>query len=68
MMNNQYIVEIDPGCWLCGVQGDPGRTMVKESAQRFESMEAALLAIEAARKYRPFENAAIESVRSVSTC
>lgn len=52
----EYVVEIDEGCWLCDVEGDPGRTLVIENAQRFKSVEDAENEVEIARTYRLLRN------------
>ena len=55
-----WIVQIEPGVWLAAIEGDPGRTLVRDNAQPFKSMVAASRALTAARKYRPFVNASID--------
>ena len=56
-----YIAEIEEGVWLCDVEGDPGRTLVKESAMKFTSLEDAIEAVKAAREaFTPFPNARVE--------
>lgn len=49
-----WIVEIDEGCWLAPWDGDPGRTLVKESAQRFTSEHGARTALGIAIKKYAF--------------
>lgn len=39
------IVELEEGCWLAPWRGDPGRTLVRESAKRFKSARAARAAL-----------------------
>jgi len=47
-----WIVEIDEGVWLAPWQGDPGRTLVKESAKRYKTLHGAKVACGiAVRKY-----------------
>ena len=51
------IVQLEPGVWLRAGTGDPGRTLVKESATVYPSDRAAMLALIDARKYQPFRSA-----------
>jgi len=53
----KYIVELEPGVFICETDGDPGRTLVRKNAQVFKDMRAAGRALTAAREYRPFANA-----------
>jgi len=47
-----YIVEIDDGVWLAPWVGDPGRTLVKESARKYSTLHGAKTALGIAiRKY-----------------
>lgn len=57
----ECIVQLELGVWLAAVEGDPGRTLVMEKAERFETLGAAAKALTAARKYRPFESATIDA-------
>ena len=54
-----YIIELEPGVFICDVEGDPGRTLVRENAQVFRGYSNGEKALIAAREYRPFENAEI---------
>ena len=54
-----FIVEIEDNCWLAPWSGDPGRTVVEQHAQRFATEHAALMAMVAARTFRPFPSARI---------
>lgn len=54
------IVQLEKGVWLKAGDGDPPRTLVKESAKEFNSAQEAYRALAKARKYRPFKNAIIE--------
>jgi hypothetical protein len=45
-----FIVEIEKGVWLAPWDGDPGRTLVKDSAKEFKTERAADGALSAARK------------------
>ena len=58
-MSKFFVVELQPGCWIAAWEGDPGRTLVLSSAQRFESEHLASIALADARQYRPFINARI---------
>ena len=57
----EYRIQLESGVWLADIEGDPGRTLVEENAKVFPSQDVALKALEGARKYRPFENASIDS-------
>ena len=51
-----YIVRVGHGdCWLAAWDGDPGRTLIKESAQRFAKWSQAEAAIRLARRLRNTE-------------
>lgn len=54
-----FIVELEPEVWLAEMKGDPGRTLVEDSAQQFDSIEDAHIALDAARKFRKFEDAVV---------
>ena len=54
-----YIVELQSGCWLTDEESDPGRTLKKIYAQRYETEREAADALEIARQYRPFAKARI---------
>ena len=54
-----FIVEIQPGCWLADLEGDPGRTLVKENAKHYRTEPAAKAALTRARKFRPLKKAKI---------
>lgn len=56
------IVELEPGVWLAGWRGDPGRTLVRASAKVFLSTAAAASALAGARTFRAFPLARIRSV------
>lgn len=53
------IVELEEGVWLAPWDGDPGRTLKKESAKIFECGFSAMKALLAAKELRPFKNASI---------
>lgn len=55
------IVELEPGVWLAEGEGDPPRTLVKDSAKRFQSGPAAVGALCRARAFsgRSFDDASI---------
>lgn len=57
-----FIVELETGVWLAPMAGDPGRTLVKGSAQKFETQGAAKSALREARKFRTFKSAKINPV------
>jgi len=56
-----WTVELEPGVWIAPWEGDPGRTLVKQNAEKFNSRDDAKTALVAAREYRPFAKAAIAS-------
>ncbi len=48
----KYLVRIDAptDCWLANGEGDPPRTLVKESARKFKTQVSAQMAIVAAKR------------------
>lgn len=60
-----YVVELNQGCWLAPWTGDPGRTLVIEHATIYETRRGARVALGMARRYRPFINAAVRTLRAV---
>lgn len=50
-----YLVRIDAptDCWLADGEGDPPRTLVKESARRFKTRPSAQMAIMRANRKHP---------------
>lgn len=50
-----YIVRIDAPteCWLADGEGDPPRTLVKESARKFRTQPSAQMAIMEAKRKHP---------------
>jgi len=61
----RFIVELEVGVWYAEWEGDPGRTLNRRSAQRFEAISAAEIAIETSRKYRPFRGARVVEIKGV---
>lgn len=57
-----FIVELEASVWLAPWDGDPGRTLARESAKTFRTEAAAHKAIEEARKYRRFKKVIVEQV------
>lgn len=57
--DRHYCVVLEPGVWIAPWEGDPGRTLVLGSAERFPTIAAAERALEQARRYRPFKNARV---------
>lgn len=49
----QYIVEFEKGVYLCGLDGDPGRTLKKENAKKFERKSDAQIALLKAKRDYP---------------
>jgi len=62
-MKKEYVVELEPGVWVCKVSGDPGRTIQLENAQRFKTVPAGKRALKYARSYRPFKNGRVVPVQ-----
>lgn len=60
----KYIVELEKGCFLAPWKGDPGRTLVRESAKLFNTRLGALRAANKARILRGFRNMSIQEVKS----
>lgn len=56
-METRYIVELEPGVYISGTQGDPGRTLRKDYAKRYKTAPAARGGLTRARRIRPFVNA-----------
>jgi hypothetical protein len=54
-----WVVRLEPGVWLDGAEGDPGRTCDAASAWRFSSRRLAEAALGQARTWRPFRGAII---------
>lgn len=60
-----FVVEISKDCWLAAVDGDPGRTLVREHARRYRTRHGARTALGMARRWRPLPNAKIYEVPDV---
>ena len=56
-----YLVELEPGVYLARGQGDPPRTLVRDLARRYPSAVRAALALDWARTFRPFADAAVRT-------
>lgn len=54
-----YLVELEKDVWLASLDGDPGRTLVKENAEKFKTKRKADEAIIFARTFRPFLKAEV---------
>ena len=63
-MSKYYIVQLEYECWIAPIDGDPGRTLKIENAQRFRSRKLAEKALEKAREYRDFPNAFVDVLRA----
>jgi hypothetical protein len=59
---DMWIVELQPGCWICDGDGDPPRTLKITNAQHYETEQYAIDALKWARSFRPFPAAKIERV------
>ena len=51
-----WIVELDKTCWLAPWAGDPGRTLVRDSARKYKSEVAAERSLARAKKAYPFRD------------
>lgn len=60
-----WIVELQPGCWLAPWDGDPGRTLVKDSAEIFPTKKAAEDALDRASDFREWAAPALMPVRTL---
>lgn len=63
-MTAAWVVELEPGVWLAPWDGDPGRTLVLDSATRYPSYVAAERALKQAQKHRTFLTPEIREVPS----
>ncbi len=52
----KYIVKLEDKCWIAPWDGDPGRTVVKTNAQKFDTLTKAKIALRQALRYRSFGN------------
>ena len=50
-----FIIELDPDCWIAPWSGDPGRTLVKESAKKYKTKKGAAIYLGMVKKY-PWRN------------
>jgi len=48
-----WIVELERDCWLAPWKGDPGRTLVRDSAKKYKSEHAAKCALLRAKRVFP---------------
>lgn len=55
----QYIVELEPGCWLARWRGDPGRTTRKDCAKHFRTKQLATEAKAKAIRLRNYRHAKV---------
>lgn len=60
------VIELEPGVWMSEGEGDPPRTLNKEYAYEFRTMESAIKALKMARQFRAFEKAQIQGNRPIS--
>jgi hypothetical protein len=63
--SEKFIVELEKGVWISNYSGDPGRTLVKESAKEFSSNVLANNALDKARQFpgRKFLNAKVLPIK-----
>ena len=57
-----FVVELEPGVWISRIQGDPGRTLKIENAEKYAFRDHAIAALRRAREYRPFTDAAVRGL------
>lgn len=50
----EWLAKLSEGCWLAPWEGDPGRTIVEDNAQRYKTEGAAKAALTRARKRHTF--------------
>lgn len=62
-----WIVELEPNVWIAEGPGDPGRTIVESNAERFMYERSARIALNQARRFRPFPHAKITEVTTCPT-
>ena len=55
-----YIVRLEDGVWIAPWGGDPGRTLVRDTAYMFKTKRAAHIAIAEALLFRDFSNPTVE--------
>lgn len=58
----QWVVQLQPDCWLSSLAADPDRTMVRTSARRYHTQadaEAALDIIKVSNPHRHFRTACV---------
>lgn len=54
------IVQLEAGCWLALGEGDPPRTLRRDSARVFPHELLATIELARARQHRPFLKAVLE--------
>lgn len=59
MVDDEYIVILEPGVFLSDGEGDPPRVTDLKNAKIFGSMKEAIVGLGKARKFRPFLKAEI---------
>lgn len=55
----KFVVELAPTIYIAEWSGDPGRTLVRKSARRYDTLRGARIALARARRYRAFPDARI---------
>ncbi len=61
----KFLVELEPGVFIAPWAGDPGRTLIKASASRFDTKEQASAAIDRASDYREWRAPAVVPVDEI---
>lgn len=59
MKSDKFIVLLEPGVWIADIEGDPGRTCVRENA-KITTLRNATILLATARQYHAFQTARIE--------
>lgn len=60
-----WLVELERGVWVAPWDGDPGRTLRAENAQRFVLHSDAEKALAKARRFHPFKRARIQTLEAL---
>lgn len=58
----KFVIELQPGCWIAAMEGDPGRTLKRQNAKVFKNLSQAVNALANARQYRHFKLAKIVKI------
>ena len=64
----QYIVELQPKCWLAPWSGDPGRTTVINKARKFKKKSSAYRSLANVLDKKDFKDPKVLSVEICEEC